>query len=69
MVITIIPVIATVILLLGYRSSTSDFWSGAGAGYVAGRSGLGSSWGSSGQSSWGGGRSFGGSSFASTSRR
>ena len=52
-----------------YRSSTSDFWSGAGAGYVAGRSGLGSSWGSSGQSSWGGGRSFGGSSFASTSRR
>ena len=58
----------------GYRSSSSDFWTGAATGYAVGRSsGRGSSWGSS-HSSWGGGsgRSSwggGGSSFASTSRR
>lgn len=49
-----------------YRSSSSDFWTGAATGYAVGRSGGSSSWGGGGSgSSWGGG----GSSYASTSRR
>ena len=52
----------------GYRSSSSNFWTGAATGYAVGRSG--SSWGRSSRSSWGGAGSWGGgSSFAFTSRR
>mgnify|MGYP001262428055 CR=1 FL=1 len=56
-----------------YRSSSSDFWTGAATGYAVGRSGSrgSSTWGSSGNSTWGGGggsRTVG-SSYASTSRR
>ena len=53
-----------------YRSSSSDFWTGAATGYAIGSSGGGSSWGRSSNSSWGGGGSSSfGSSYASTSRR
>jgi len=56
-----------------YRSSTSNFWTGAATGYAVGRSGSsGSSWGSSGSSTWGGGGGGSrtvGSSYASTGRR
>ena len=55
-----------------YRSSSSDFLSGAAAGFLVGSSG-GGSWGSSGGGSWGssGGGSWGGggSSICGTSRR
>lgn len=53
-----------------YRSSSSNFWTGAATGYAIGSSGGGSSWGRSSNSSWGGGGSSSfGSSYASTSRR
>ena len=56
-----------------YGSSSTDFWSGAAAGYSVGRSSGGgwggsSGWGSSRSSGWGGGSSIS-SGFASTSRR
>ena len=54
-----------------YRPSSSNFWTGAAAGYAVGRSsGRGSSWGSS-NSSWGGRSSWGGggSSYVRTTRR
>ena len=59
----------------GYRSSSSNFWTGAATGYAVGRSSRGgSSWGGSSRSSWGGGGGGsswggGGSSYARTSRR